>query len=503
VEAPAAQYLERDGALVAYQVVGSGGADVFVLGEMSQHFDLAWTDPYIHELYARGATFSRTAYMQVRGFGLSERIRYVPTLEQQADDVLAVMDAVGMQQVTLVGAINACAALALVAARAPDRVAGIVALKPVVCGPLAANAEEYGWTPQESEAYASAWQRVFDSWGSGATMAAWDPVADTPYNRRLTAMLERCSATPTAAMAYFENAVRLNGTAMLSAVQAPVRVLYSPTGLEPRAVVHAFAELLPNGTFHELPPTLPGAAGGEIWLATWDHVEEVATGTAHSTDADRYFGTVLFTDVVGSTELLARVGDVSFRELSTTYERHVRRQVELAGGRLVNVSGDGTFSLFDGPTKAVRCAAEISRAARDMGIAVRAGVHTGELERFAGWTATGLSVHIGARIGAAAKAHEVLVSRTVRDLVAGSGLAFDARGARELNGVPGSWELYALAQAAEQTDTLPVERSLARPFDRAALQTARTAPGLVRAALRVGNAVQRRRAKSGAAAVAP
>jgi class 3 adenylate cyclase len=317
-------------------------------------------------------------------------------------------------------------------------------------------------------------------------------------------MLERCSATPTAAMAYFENAVRLNWTGLLSAVQAPFRVLYSPTGLEPEAVLRKVAALLPNGTFHELPPTLPGAAGGEIWLATWEHVEEVATGAGHSAEADRYLGTVLFTDVVASTELLARVGDASFRELSTHYERHVRSEVELAGGRLVNVSGDGTFSLFDGPTKAVRCAAQISRAAREMGIAVRAGVHTGELARFGGWTATGLSVHIGARIGAAAGAHEVLVSRTVRDLVAGSGLDFASRGVRELNGVPGSWELYALAQDTEQADVLPRERSLVRPLDRAALQTARTAPGLVRAALRVGNAVQRRRAKSGAtAAVVP
>jgi class 3 adenylate cyclase/pimeloyl-ACP methyl ester carboxylesterase len=495
VDAPEVRYLERDGAVVAYQVVGAGGADVFVLGEMSQHFDLAWTDPHIHELYERGATFSRTVYMQIRGFGLSERIRYVPTLEQQADDVLAVMDTVGMRQVTLVGAINACTALALVAAKAPGRVAGIVALKPIACGPLAVEAAAYGWTRKAADAYASAWRHVFDTWGSGATMAAWDPVADTPYNRRLTAMLERCSATPTAAMAYFENVVRLNAAALLSAVQAPVRVLYSPTGLEPKSVVHKVADLLPDATFHELAPTLPGAAGGEIWLATWDHVEEMATGAPHSANAMRFLGTVLFTDVVASTELLARIGDANYRDLRAAHERQVRLLVEESGGELVKVTGDGTFSVFTGPSSAVRCAHAICAAARALGVRVRAGVHTGEMERVPG-DLSGLSVHIGARIRELAEPDEVLVSSTVRDLVSGSGLAFVDRGMHRLKGVPGVWSVCALTVAAERPTLLPDERSMATTLDRAALQTARTAPGLVRAGLRVGHAMQRRRARA-------
>jgi class 3 adenylate cyclase len=272
-------------------------------------------------------------------------------------------------------------------------------------------------------------------------------------------------------------------------------VLYSPTGLEPRSAVQKVAELAPNATFHELPPTAPGAAVGEPWLAVWDHIEEVATGTPHSRDADRYLGTVLFTDLVGSTELLSRVGDAHFRDLRGTHERQVRLHVERAGGRLVTVSGDGTFSIFDGPTKAVRCASEICQTTSETGLAVRAGVHTGEMERV-GPNATGLSVHIGARIAAMAGAGEVLVSRTVHDLVAGSGLSFTSCGEQELSGVPGRWELFALAGTREQAHTLPAERSLVTPLDRAALQTARTAPGLVRAALRVGHSMQRRRARA-------
>lgn len=171
----------------------------------------------------------------------------------------------------------------------------------------------------------------------------------------------------------------------------------------------------------------------------------------------------------------------------------MRLQVEHSGGRLINVTGDGTFSLFDGPTHAVRCADEIRKSAEELGISVRAGVHAGELER-SGRDLTGLSVHVGARVGAMAMPNEVLVSRTVRDLVAGSGLAFVDRGSHTLKGVPGRWHVYALA-AADQPMVLPIERSLETPFDHVALRSARTAPRAVRAALRAGNALQRYRAR--------
>jgi class 3 adenylate cyclase len=234
-------------------------------------------------------------------------------------------------------------------------------------------------------------------------------------------------------------------------------------------------------------------------MAVWQHVEEAATGARHSPDADRFLGTMLFTDVVGSTELLARIGDADYRALRATHERHVRLEVEQSGGRLVSVTGDGTFSLFDGPTDAVRCADAIRKAAEELGISVRAGVHTGELER-TGRDFTGLSVHVGARIGAMAMPSEVLVSRAVYDLVAGSGLAFVERGEHTLKGVPESWHLYALA-AAEQPATLPAERSLETPLDRAVLSTARSAPRAMRAVLRVGNALQRYRSRAGARGV--
>jgi class 3 adenylate cyclase len=202
---------------------------------------------------------------------------------------------------------------------------------------------------------------------------------------------------------------------------------------------------------------------------------------------------VLFTDLVSSTDLLARIGDAEYRDLRAAHERQVRLAVAEAGGRLINVIGDGTISMFDGPTRAVRAAADICRAAAAAGLQVRAGVHTGELER-SGSDVTGLTVHIGARITALARAGEVLVSSTVRDLVAGSGLVFDDRGSYELKGVPGRWGLAALAIGGEPV-RLPDEPLLRTPLDRAALRTARTAPGLVRTALRIGNALQRYRAR--------
>jgi class 3 adenylate cyclase len=205
---------------------------------------------------------------------------------------------------------------------------------------------------------------------------------------------------------------------------------------------------------------------------------------------------VLFTDVVGSTELLERVGDAAYRQLRVDHERAVRLTVETAGGRLMAVTGDGTFSVFDSPMKAVRSAEAICREAEAAGIAVRAGIHTGELEHEA-MNVTGLTVHIGARVGATAGPGEVMVSRTVHDLVAGSGLTFASRGEHELKGVSGRWELFAVTHAGEQPQGLPREESMQTSSDKLVLQTARRAPSLARAFVRLGNALERRRARTG------
>ena len=493
MEPPRTQYLDREGSALAYQVIGDGPLNVVAYFEIVQHLDLLWTDPDVHRNYERTAGFARQVHFQRRGFGLSEQVTYVPTLEQQADDILAVMDAVGMQQATLWGIFTACAPVALVAARAPDRVSGLVLLGPLAQGIESAD-ELHGWTPDELVAVRRGMDAAVATWGSGSTLEAWDPLQVTPSNTRLTAMLERTGATPLAAEAHFEYAAKLDIRDVLRSVQVPTRVMYMPTGTIPEAAVRHVAELLPRGTFQELPATKPGASLGKVYIPFFDVVEEVVTGSAPSEDAGRFLGTVLFSDVVSSTELLADVGDVSYRELRSDHERLVRLAVETGGGRLVKVLGDGTMSVFESPSKAVRCAERISREAEASGVVVRCGVHTGEIERD-GIDITGLTVHIGARVQSSADPGEILVSRTVHDLTAGSGLMFTSRGEHDLKGIPGPWELFALTRAGTQAGSLPVEASIETPIDKLAIHTARRAPQLLRAVSRMTSAAERRRAR--------
>jgi class 3 adenylate cyclase/pimeloyl-ACP methyl ester carboxylesterase len=487
------QYIDRDGAALAYQVVGAGTADVVFFGEVFQHLDLAWTDPDLHHVFEHLATYSRTAMFQRRGIGLSDQLDYTPTLEQQADDVLAVMDAVGMRSATLFGMTVSCAALAVVAARAPERVDGLVLVDPAVQGLEQVSEELHGWTNSERSRVLTSLKHAVANWGSGG-MVDLDPVLATPFNRRLMALLERCSATPSTARSYLEWAMGLDVQDVFRAVQVPARVLHVPSHPIPEAAVRYAADLLPAGEFQVLPSLPPGASLGKQLALIEGPLEEMATGGGQSSGSDRYLGTVLFTDVVSSTELLERVGDTAYRQMRSDHERLVRLAVETEGGRLKTVTGDGTLSVFEGPSAAVRAAETIRREAGESGISVRAGIHTGELERDA-TNVTGLTVHIGARVGAAAEPGQVFVSRTVRDLVAGSGLTFDSRGEHQLKGVSGYWELFAVTHAGEQTSALPQEESMQTSMDKLALQAARRTPALARAALRLGNAMERRRAR--------
>lgn len=488
------QYVDREGAALAYQVVGDGPHNLVNFYEAFMHLDLSMTDPDINHNVERLARFSRMVSFQRRGFGLSDQVSYAPTLEQQADDVLAIMDAVGMRSATLGGWFGTCGPLALVAARSPERVNGLMFIEPFAQGPGSSD-DLHGWTDEDARGTIEGFRHVAANWGSGASVEWLGPALNTAFNRRLMAMLERSSAMPASIRSYFDWLSQQDIQDVLRAVQAPTRVLCIPGVAVPEAAVRRVSELIPGSTFQVMPPSPPGTSIGQLALPMTDLAEEIVTGASHSTDADRFLGTVLFTDVVSSTELLERVGDATYRQMRADHERLVRLAVETAGGSLMTVTGDGTLSVFDSPTKAVRCAETICRDAEESGLVVRAGIHTGELERDA-LNVTGLTVHIGARVGAAADPGQVLVSRTVRDLVAGSGLTFESRGEHQLKGVSGTWELFAVTHAGEQPEDLPQEASMKTPMDRMVLQTARTAPAFVRAALRLGNAIERRRART-------
>lgn len=493
MDPPATRYLDREGAAMAYQVVGDGSADVVFAYEIAAHLDLLWTDPDLHHNYERVARYARSACFQPRGFGLSEQISYTPTIEQQADDILAVMDAVGMQRATLVGQVTTCGAAALLAARMPERVHGLVLFMPMPFG-WAARDDTHGWTAADIDSYFGEWRAAARDWGSGRSAVLWEPAWDNSLNRRLTAFTERSSATPTAAQAYIEAALDQDVRHVYRSVQAPTRVIWFAGCRLPETYGRYSADLIPGATFHSLPKMPPGTSFGQGFVRVADHIEEVATGRPHAADADRFLGTVVFTDVVSSTELLANVGDAKYQDMRANHERLVRLEVEAAGGRLVSVMGDGTMSVFDGPSKAVRCAESICRHAAGDGLSIRAGVHTGELQRD-GMNVTGMAVHIGARVGATADANEVLVSRTVRDLVVGAGLFFVSRGEHTLKGVPDAWELFAISQAVDQAGTLPLEAPIRTRMDKVAIRSARRAPRMGRAAARLINGIQRRRAR--------
>ena len=489
------QYIDREGAAMAYQVIGNGPADIVHFYEVFHHLDLQLMDPDINHNVERMSRYSRTVYFQRRGFGLSEQVSYVPTLEQQADDVLAIMDAVGMRRATLVGWMSSCNALASVAARFPERVHALAFLQPLAQGLFSSETVD-GWTGDELDHGIETFANAVAHWGSGGLVDLIGPALNTAFNRRLMAVLERSSATPAAIRSHFEWASQQDMRDVLSAIRAPADVSCIPGTALPEAAVRHVAELIPRSTFHLMPFPAPGSSLGQLVLPLTDRLEELVTGASHSEDSDRFLGTVLFTDVVSSTELLERVGDAAYRQLRSDHERSVRLAVETSGGRLMTVAGDGTFSVFDSPTKAVRCAETICSDAADAGLTVRAGIHTGELE-YDALNVTGLTVHIGARVGAAADPGQVLVSRTVRDLVAGSGLAFASRGEHSLKGVSGTWELFAVTHVGDQPQDLPREESMQTSIDKLAVQAARRTPSLARAALRVGNAIERRRARTG------
>ncbi|MFN2560763.1 MAG: adenylate/guanylate cyclase domain-containing protein [Jatrophihabitans sp.] len=495
MEEPKTHYLERDGATLGYHTWGHGDSEMLYLAEINAHLDLIWTDPEFAALLDQASQSTRAAGAQRRGFGLSEPVPYVPSVEQQADDALAIMDAAGLKRPTVFAMFSTAGAAAWLAAARPERVRNLVLLQPWATGPVANNAEAHGWDPKIVQDYVRQWHEAFTDWGSGRTIDLWDAHQATPYNRRLMAMLERCSATPSAAMAMFEWVIRHDLSDVYRRVRVPTRVLWLPTSTVPEGPVKRTADLIEGSEYIVLPETAPGSSMGEAFAVVIDRILEVVRVPTPAHHGNRFLGTVLFTDVVESTELLSRIGDSRYRDIRAHYERRVRLAVEEAGGRLVNVSGDGTLSVFDQPSGAVTAARDVCAGMTDLDLEVRAGVHAGEIER-AALDVTGLTVHIGARIAGHASPGEVLVSRTVRELTMGSDLMYQTRGEFTLKGIPGAWELYAVSSAKHPDDATLAQPPKLTATDRAAIRMARRAPKVARGMVTAGNAWQRRRART-------
>ena len=486
---PQTRYVVRDGKSIAYQRYGSGERRLVLILTGLGNLDLWWTDAAISDALVRAAERIECLMYDELGMGLSDPIDHVPTLEERAVDLGAVMDAAGFDSATIYASYEACLYAVVFAAQHPDRVDGLVLTVPFAQGWRSAPVDELvGWSDAEQvDAYDRDVEDLNERWGQGVMLSLMMPGLATPRNLRVCGMLERARASPSMIRVESEIARAADVRDVLRSVQAPALVLRLPGNRLPEASTRYVAELLPHGSYQEV---AQANDIGQLFASIQDHIEEFMFGATRDVNPDRALMTVLFTDIVGSTEQAALLGDARWRDLLVAHERMLRREVESAGGRVVKLIGDGSLSTFDGPARAIRCAERVCAAGQELDLEMRAGLHTGECEVI-GEDVAGMAVHIAARVSAHAGGGEVLVSRTVRDLVTGSGIGLRPRGEQELKGVPGRWELFAVG---DETAPLPApdqDRRL-RPTDRVVLLAARRAPGLLRAASRIGTPRQHR-----------
>ena len=436
---PETRYAKSGEINIAYQVIGDGPIDlVFVPGFIS-HLDLQWADPRIARFLERLASFSRLIMFDKRGTGLSDPVAAPAPLEDRMDDVRAVMDAAGSERAALFGLSEGGAMSVLFAATYPERTSALI-----LCGTFATGTLDPGDSPG-GQRWVDEYRRVFDlvdHWGEGRTLGVFAPSADSERDRMGRAIFERSAATPQMTRTLLRMVVETDVRDLLPTIRVPTLVLHRAEEFVPVDHARYLAEHIPGGRLVVLPGAdhIPfyGDADGYA-----EEIEEFLTGTRHPAPSDRILTTVMFTDVVGSTERAAAAGDARWRSLMDSHDQLVRSGLERHRGREVKTMGDGFLATFDGPARGIRCAREIADQVGTLGIQVRAGLHTGECELLAD-DIGGMAVNIGARIGGLAGPSEVLVSSTVKDLVVGSGISFSDRGTHELKGVPDEWRLFAV-----------------------------------------------------------
>ncbi|HYZ76844.1 MAG TPA: adenylate/guanylate cyclase domain-containing protein [Gaiellaceae bacterium] len=426
---------------IAYQVVGEGPFDLLHIPGFVSNVEAMWDEPLLARFLRRLASFSRLILFDKRGTGLSDRVPNdrLPTLEERMDDLRAVLDAAGSEQAALLSHSEGGNLAVLYAATYPERTRALV-----TTGMFAARvwSPEYPWapTPEQRERTIEALER---EWGTPSPLVDLVPsrANDRAFMERFAAYARR-SASPGAAAALMRMNTEIDVRAVLPTITVPTLVIHHTDDRDANVEEGRWiAAQIPRARFLELPGEdhLPWVGDQDRLL---DEVEEFLTGARPVREPDRVLATVLFTDIVGSTQRAAELGDRRWRELLDAHETAVRRELVRFGGREVDTAGDGFLATFDGPARAIRAACAIRDSVRGLGIELRAGVHTGECE-LANGKVRGIAVHTGARVAALAGPGEVLVSSTVRDLVAGSGISFEERGEHELKGVPGTWRVYA------------------------------------------------------------
>ena len=443
------RYARSGDVSIAYQVTGDGPLDIVFVPPSVSHVEIVWENASLRLLFERLSAIGRLIHFDKRGTGMSDRGVGVPTLETRMDDVRAVMDAAGSERAAIVALSEGCAMAALFAATYPAR-AWALALYGGYARTL--KAPDYPFGPSESEwlqSLSAARTRSEEPDSTERRAKSLSPDAPPELIAAITNMFHH-GTSPGALEALNRMNVQIDIRGVLPAIRTPTLVLHNigdtwvevgrGRDLAQRVTGARYVEFAING--HVPPPEQMAPVADEIASFLVDAWE----GARREPEPDRVLATVLFTDIVDSTARMAELGDAKWRALLEQHHAVVRRELARGRGREVDTTGDGLFASFDGPARAVRCAQAISDAVRELGIEIRAGLHTGECELVDGKVA-GIAVHTGARVASHAEPGEVLVSSTVKDLVAGSGIEFDDRGVADLKGIPGEWRLFAVANS--------------------------------------------------------
>ena len=432
---PATCYALSGDVSIAYQVMGDGPVDLVLVPGVISNIEFFHETPGYTAFLRRLSTFARVITFDKRGQGLSDRVSGAPSLEQRMDDVRAVMDAAGSKRAVLMGFSEGCAMSALFAATYPER-----ASKLLLFGGFARSTVDPDFEAKATER--------LKAWGTGEIMKlAWPSLLAKPQGIDVLAKIERLSASPGAIKAFTLLNAKIDVQPILGSIRIPTLILHRTGDLQvPLAAGRALASQIPAAKFIEYPGEDHVFWSGDVEAFLGD-IEEFVTGSRDrlSIEIERVLATVLFTDIVDSTRRAADMGDHAWRGLLDNHDRVAQQTVEKFRGQLIKSTGDGILATFDGPGRAVRCALAFSAAAGQIGLPLRAGLHTGEIE-LRNRDVGGIAVHAAARVMAQAGANEVLVSRVVTDLVAGAGLKFAERGSHDLKGIPGKWDLFA-AQA--------------------------------------------------------
>jgi pimeloyl-ACP methyl ester carboxylesterase len=439
---PPTHYAQSDGASIAYQIVGDGPFDVVLVLGFATHLELQWEAAPMARFFERLSSFSRLVIFDKRGTGLSDPVAEVPTLEQRTDDIRAVMDAAGSERAAFFGISEGGPTSVMFAAAHPDRVRSLV-----LYGAMGRTTEapDYPWASPADALRESAAEFIAPYWGrqaDGMVELFAPSLAGDPQVAQFTARMERSAASPGMVQKIFEMFLDIDVRAVLPTIHVPTLVLHrhSDRVVNRRAGVDLAARI-PGARYVELPGIdhLPWAGDSDAVLG---EIEEFLTGTRSLPEPDRVLATVMFTDIVGSTQRAAALGDARWRDVLAAHGTAVRDELRRYRGREVKTMGDGFLATFDGPARAIRCGQAIVAGAGSLGLEVRVGLHTGEVELI-GDDVGGIAVHIAARVGALATSGEVLASSTIRDLVAGSGIRFEDRGARRFEGIADEWRLFS------------------------------------------------------------